>query len=393
MTHPLAAPGLGSQAITNPTHMLYVDIPTTAELHDLALERTPGSVSIFLPTTPVSIEISSSRIALKNLSKEALAQLEAVGHDKREIAAIEAHLEDIIDDDTFWRFQAHSLAIFAKASGVKTYRVPNTLSPLAEVADRFYLKPLFRTVSFANTAYVLALAEGNVRLLEISPDLPVTTVSISDLPENAMEALGVSSLGVKTESRRTDSSAGQRGLRTQFSRLIDRALRKELAGQNVPLFLAADVTLGGLYRSINSYPHLASFGIDRTPEKMSESEIAAEARTLLDRLNAEKVAAARGLFDARNSSGRATTDIAQAAKAATMGAIDTIMVDMDAVVPGLIDEESGAVTFADTETADNYGVVDEIARRALLTGATVLAVRKEDLPGATPVAAILRYAV
>ncbi len=373
--------------------MLYVDIPTPSELHALAQERTPGSVSIFVPTTPISIEISSSRIALKNLAKEAVSQLEAAGHDKREIAAIEAHLEDIIEDDTFWRFQAHSLAIFATASGVKTYRVPNALSPLAEVADRFYLKPLLRTVSFANTAYVLALAEGNVRLLEISPDLPVNTVAIADLPENATEALGVSSLGVKTESRRTDSSAGQRGLRTQFCRLIDRALRKELAGQNVPLFLAADITLGGLYRSINSYPHLASFGIDRTPDKMSDSEISAEARTLLDRCNAEKVSAARELFNSRNSSGRATTDVAQAAKAATLGAVDTILVDMDVLVPGLIDEVTGAVTFAGADSAENYGVVDEIARRALLTGATVLAVRKEDLPAATPVAAILRYAV
>ncbi len=373
--------------------MLYVDIPSSSELLALAQERTPGSVTIFLPTTPVSIEIAGSRISLKNLAKEAITQLETAGHDKREIAAIEAHLDDIGADDTFWRFQAHGLAIFATASGVRTYRVPNTLTPLTEVADRFYLKPLLRAVSFANTAYVLALAEGNVRLLEISPDLPVNTVSISDLPENATEALGVSSLGVKTESRRTDSSAAQRGLRSQFCRLIDRALRKELAGQNVPLFLAADITLGGLYRSVNSYPHLVPFGIDHTPEKMSDTEISAEARILLDRLNAEKVAAARELFDTRNSSGRATTDMAQAAKAATMGAIDTILVDMDIVVPGVIDEDSGAVTFDDAETADNYGIVDEIARRALLTGATVLAVRKEDLPDGTPVAAILRYAV
>jgi hypothetical protein len=38
-------------------------------------------------------------------------------------------------------------------------------------------------------------------------------------------------------------------------------------------------------------------------------------------------------------------------------------------------------------------VVDEIARRALLTGARVLGVRKDDLPGGTPLAAILRYAL
>jgi hypothetical protein len=58
-----------------------------------------------------------------------------------------------------------------------------------------------------------------------------------------------------------------------------------------------------------------------------------------------------------------------------------------------IDEETGAVIFAEDDDAVAYGVVDEIARRAWLTGGRVLAVRREDVPGGGPVAAILRYAV
>ncbi len=373
--------------------MLYVDIPTQAELHLLALERTPGSVSIYLPTTPVSGEISGDHLVLKNLGKDALAQLAAIGHDKREIAAIEAHLDDLIEDESFWRFQAHSLAVFVTPVGVRTFRVPNALSPLAEVADRFCLKPLLRAVTFPNIAYVLALAEGSVRVLEVSSDLPVTPVSLADLPKSATEVLGVSSLGVRTQSRRTDSAAGQRGQLAKFARAVDRALRGLLAGQEVPLFLAADLSLGAIYRSVNSYPHLSPFGINSTPEKMSDAEIATETRPLLDRIYAEEVAAFRDLYASRTNSGRGTTDIAQAARAATMGAIATLLVDIDATVPGTVDEETGAVTFAEIETASNYGVVDEIARRALLTGARVLAVRASDLPAATPLAAILRYPV
>lgn len=234
--------------------MLYVDIPTQAELHILALERTPGSVSIYLPTTPVSGEISGDRVVLKNLAKDALAQLAAIGHDKREIAAIEAHLDDLTEDESFWRFQAHSLAVFVTPAGVRTFRVPNALSPLAEVADRFYLKPLLRAVTFPNIAYVLALAEGSVRVLEVSSDLPVTPVSLADLPKSATDALGVSSLGVRTESRRSDSASGQRGQLAKFARAVDRALRGLLAGQEVPLFLAADLSLGAIYRSVNKLP-------------------------------------------------------------------------------------------------------------------------------------------
>jgi hypothetical protein len=38
-------------------------------------------------------------------------------------------------------------------------------------------------------------------------------------------------------------------------------------------------------------------------------------------------------------------------------------------------------------------VLDEIARRVLLSGGEVLGVRQGDLPEAAPVAAILRYAL
>ena len=81
------------------------------------------------------------------------------------------------------------------------------------------------------------------------------------------------------------------------------------------------------------------------------------------------------------------------ARAATYGAIETLLVDMDAVVPGTIDDQTGSITFAAAAGATTYGVVDEIAGRALAGGARVLGVRKADLPGSGKLAAILRYPI
>jgi hypothetical protein len=66
-------------------------------------------------------------------------------------------------------------------------------------------------------------------------------------------------------------------------------------------------------------------------------------------------------------------------------------VDIDQKVPGRVDEKDGAVTFDDTDAPTSYGVVDEIARRVLLSGGEALAVRGSDVPGGGTVAAILRY--
>jgi hypothetical protein len=81
------------------------------------------------------------------------------------------------------------------------------------------------------------------------------------------------------------------------------------------------------------------------------------------------------------------------ARAATFGAVDTLMVDIDAGVPGQVDDQTGAVRFARTATGDVHDVTDEIARRAWLSGARVLAVRDQEIPGRGPVAAMLRYSV
>lgn len=65
--------------------------------------------------------------------------------------------------------------------------------------------------------------------------------------------------------------------------------------------------------------------------------------------------------------------------------------DIDETVPGFVDETDGTLTLDDSDDAANYGVVDEIARRVLLARGRVLAVRREDIPGNGPAAAILRY--
>jgi hypothetical protein len=114
---------------------------------------------------------------------------------------------------------------------------------------------------------------------------------------------------------------------------------------------------------------------------------------VLDRLYAKQLAEVRSLFERRRAEGRATTDIATAARAATYGAVDTVLVDVDEVVPGFVDEESGAVTFSDVNDAVAYGVVDEIARRVWLNGGRVLAVRRDDIPEQASLAAVLRYQI
>ena len=61
---------------------------------------------------------------------------------------------------------------------------------------------------------------------------------------------------------------------------------------------------------------------------------------LRDGVYADDLASVRDLYERRASQGRVEADLARLARAATFGAVDTVLVDIDDVVPGSVDEET-----------------------------------------------------
>ncbi len=373
--------------------MLHVDIPTLPEIRALIAIRADACVSLYVSTPPQSQHVAASRVAFGNLTKSALKQLEAAGLDKRRQAAIAAELDALAEDDAFWRFQARSLAVLATPDSVRTFRMATATTDMAEVSDRFHLKPLLRAIAFPQTAFVLALSEGTVRLVHVFADLPPVSVRIPDLPESAADAVHRASLNNLSPNSRIHGAEGQKVLLRQYARQVDAALRGVLSGRETPLILAATEPLGPIYRAVNSYPALAEEGISTSPDRFSDGELADAARAVLDRHYAGEIEAAKVLFQTRLGQQRATTDIGVAARAATYGAIALLLVDIDQVIPGTVDETDGSVTLASAANATNYGVLDEITGRAILGGAKVLGVRHADIPDGAPLAAILRYSI
>lgn len=347
--------------------MLHADIPTSDDIHRLATSRSPISVSIYVPTSLIASDNDVARLELKNLLGEAVTQLQAAGTDVRDVREVEAAVLDLMDDTLFWTYTSHSLAVFVTPSSIQSFRLPNRLTSAVEVSDRFFIKPLMRATTFSHSAFVLALAQNSVRLVEISGDTPATTVDVPDLPVGASDHL------------------------RHYARAIDAALRPVLAGQNVPLILAGAEPLVSIYRSVNTSSNLVEGVIAGSAEERTDSELDELVRPILDDLHTQQVHDARDVFDARVSEGRTALDLGDVARAATRGAVDTVLVDIDASIPGSIDEDTGVVHVDAVDDTINYGIVDEIVRRVLVSRGRVIAVRADEVPGDSGVAAILRY--
>src|SRR6202790_4887434 len=391
--------------------MLHIDIPTLAEFKALAQIKGESCVSLYLPTSPLVDNIRANRIAFRDLAREALAQLREAGADKRKIAVFEerfdhlAGLEHDVQDedkirklqrakpdpfDTFWHYQANGLAVLSTSGLMRMFRLPDAPKPLAEVADRLHLTPLIRAMTSPHDIFVLALAEESVRLIHAFANFPPVRLQIPDLPKNAEEATRRPSFHVQAPRRRLQNLEGEKVLLHKYVRKVEQAVHGVLAGLSTPLLLAAEEPLASMFRSLNTYPRLADEMIEGNPDLTTDAELEDAAIPILDRLYSRELKAVITRYDELKPR-RATTDVSYAAHAATAGAVEQLLVDLDAVVPGLVSDIDGSVIYSASDDAETYSVVDEVARRALYTGARVLGAKREELPDRAPLAAILRY--
>jgi hypothetical protein len=390
--------------------MLHIDTPTVAEFRDLAQLRAEFCISLYMPTSRLGEKAESNRTLFKDLAKEALAQLREVGANKRLIEAFEGRFEELAggrhdpDQDkvrqrqrakpdeslSFWHHQGNGLAVLAVPEMLRTFRLAESPKPLAEVADRFHLTPLLRTMTSRHDAFVLALAEESVRLIHVFANFPPLRVPVPGLPKNAEEATHRPSFHVRAPRGRLQNLEGEKVLLHQYVDKVERAVRDALRGHTTPLILAAVEPLASMFRAVCDYAEFAEEVIEGNPDRFTDAELEDRAIPMLDRLTAREVSDLIARYEELKPR-RATTDVSYAAHAATAGAIEQLLVDFDAVVPGLVSDIDGSVTFAASDDAEVYSVVDEVARRALCTGARVLAASREQLPERAPLTAILRY--
>ena len=392
--------------------MLHIDIPGLEEFKALAQVKGETCISLYLPTSPLGSSAKVHRTAFKELARDALSQLKEAGIDKAEITAFAEQFDrlagaehDVQDQDkvrkqqhakpdpvdSFWHYQANGLAVLATSGATRTLRLPNSPKPLAAVADRFHLTPLIRAMTSPHDVYVLALAKESVRLVHAFANFSPERLQVRSLPANAEEATRRPSVHVRAPRGKLQNLEGEKVLLQQYVRKVEHAVHGVLAGRNTPLVLAAAEPLASMFRSVNTYPGLADEMIEGNPDQTTDAELEDAAIPILDRLYSRDLAAVIARYDELKPR-LATTDVSYAAHAATAGAIDQLLVGLDAVVPGLVSDVDGSVTYAASDDAETYSVVDEIARRALCSGAKVMGARKDELPDRASLTAILRYA-
>jgi hypothetical protein len=370
-----------------------IDVPTRDEILRLASIREPACVSIYVHAAAGPDASDTARIEVHTRLRSASELLEAAGTDVGTIESIRAAVESLLVERDFWRRETTTLAIFANGTSLSSFRLANRLLGLTEVSDRFAITPLLRATTFSRSAFVLALSQNAVRLIDVSPTLPASEIVVPDLPHDLKSTLALDLTNDRQTLAHLRTSEDPKIRMLEFAQAVDRALHPVVADSDRPMILAAAEPLASIYRSVSSYSRLADSLIAGNPEEKSAGDLAASATPILDAAHAAELVAQTARFHESTSRGLSDDTLSGVSLAATSKAIDTLFVDIDHRIPGRVDEVTGVITRNEVENETHYDVIDEIVRRALSSDARIFAVRGTDVPGNGPVAAILRFPV
>jgi len=136
----------------------FMDLIAKEDLRFLAEKKSEFCISIFMPTHRAGAQIQQDSIRLKNLLREAEEKLTDGGLRGADASDLLAPVEELQENDDFWRHQGDGLALFLAPGEFYLYRLPIELNELTVVAERFHIKPLIPIISGDGKFFVLALS-------------------------------------------------------------------------------------------------------------------------------------------------------------------------------------------------------------------------------------------
>lgn len=380
-----------------------MDLLTRETVRSLINAAEPPCVSIYQPTHRHHPDNQQDPIRFKNLVRvveESLQEKYGSSHD------LLGPVRALITDEAFWNHTLDGLAVLAAPGFFRIFQFHRPVRASAIVADSFHVTPLLRVVQSSDRYHVLCLTRQSARMFEGNRD------ALDELDSEAFRTDIESALGDRQrEPHLTVASYGTgtkgpgpmyhgHGSRKdevdteteRYFRAVDKATIAHFSKDSALLLvLAALPEHQAVFRGLSQNQALLPAGVQGDPESMSPEELREAAWRAVEPQYLERLAALSDAFAAGVAHKKATSDLADAARATIEGRVSHLLVEADRVRPGRIDTRTGAISDAPMDDPEVGDMLDDLAEAVLSTGGDVVVVPKERMPSPSGLAAILRY--
>jgi hypothetical protein len=377
----------------------------------IALAKLSASpaVSIFLPGREPSGARREEPTRLRNLLREASAELARRGYAAEQAAELLAPVAARLDEkESVWAPTPGGWAFFAGAGFYRPLRLPFPVAEEVRVGDRFAVRPLLRALASAPPHYILAVSLKRVRLLAADAD-GCRPLRVAGLPASFDEAMqyveyysgvGAHTGGPAALGRRSaifhghgddDEERMETNVEQYFRRLFE-ALERGLPEPEAPVVLAAVGEYFPIAARVNRRLRLAADGIVGNPDYVTDHELAAVAHLQLESARHREVEAEAGRWLDLTGGRRAIGELAEIVRAAEAGQVETLLVAREAERWGSYEADVDRLTVRERREPGDEELLDRAAARTVAQGGDAYELPQAAMPEHRVAAAILRYA-
>jgi len=384
-----------------------MEIVTHAQLRRLVEAGTSPAVSIFMPTHRQGRDVRQDPVRLKNLLREAEDRIVAKGIRPEEGRRMLEEARKLLDDGDFWMHNDEGLALFIGKDFFTGYKLPVPPEELVHVNDRFEIKPLLPMLE-GKMFYVLAVSKNDARLLECTPHgchivrLPEdVSLSVKEAVPNEDEhqthlmrhssaAAGPNAAG-SYHGQVVDIQASEHEDQMFYFRQLDEGVRRVMSDPDAPVVLAGVDSVTPFYRRASQLKHIVEESIEGNPEHVANERLHQQALEQVQQIWHKELNGLQEQFGNAIAHQRASNEIEDILPAAASGRVGILFVSPRATYYGKFDSEKLAVMPADQDDVDAEDLVDRATMHALMTGAQLVVVEPDQVPGNKEVGAIYRY--
>jgi len=377
------------------------------EIDQLVNHQAKHCVSIFLPTHIRGKEVldKQDQHHLKALWDESRKELEDSGANSEEIDQIAKPIQELIEDEDFWRHQSHGLAVFAAPDLFEYFQLPVKFETHRYISNHFYVRSLAPALSADQKFYVLALQLDQLKFYEAS-EYSITEIEINDLvPENINEVVGYDyeEKHLEMRNQQQNDAGGQmfhghgganrdeNAEILKFFQAVDKGLHNYLNDKKAPLLVFCQDNLFPIYQQANSYSKLYEKPIPGNPNDVGVIGLHEKAVDLLrDSFEADKRNKLRQFEEAEPAmKNDAVHDIIPFA---FEGKIDTLFLENRTELWGSFEESTQKVNVHQEREKDSRSLMNLAARQVLKNDGKVYLIDSAFMPTKeAKMNAILRY--
>jgi len=372
--------------MTNVADREYVtqDVVTLADLK--ALAGAVGSCITLVVPIPNSAELAAR---LKSGLRSVRKQLAEWHRDTEAADGLLAPIEQLAANLQTARTWSNSLIAFRSPGAFRHYWMGERVRDIAEVSERFEIRPLLAALAREQRFYLLAIGRHHVRLFRSTrhntDEVRLEGIAPQNMqgflntrqPDHLLEdrtAAGPSAGSMRGVVFGTDSESEKEQERFRhFLKEVERGVTKLLQRDGEPLLLAGVEYDVAIYRQLNTYPHLREEAVHGSPERLTAPALHDRAWEVVSRCPSEPLQ--KALADYRKQSGAALVlgDTGAILKAAAEGR-----------VAGLFLSEGAGSGQADDP-------LNMAALETVLHGGWAFALKPAEMPAKDCAVALLRF--